>query len=291
MHQYFIARRFFVSALFLIRLFITPSLYAQTQTTERDDGANGAAPPPEELVDLYFAVYVWPATGLLTENTTLAGVPRIFYHSPDGIRRVPAGRNVTSPLMLYRGPMPLELFDGKWVETPPPADAPPDTEPTRAFEKVPVANLEIPAEWKQALLVMFPGQTGPDGGIRILPIRYDVDRVRPDFIRIHNTSDVSLIAEAEGEVFTLPEKGIVNFQSKNRGGHHAFRISFYSLDDQGQPKLRYTTRIVDIEGRSNLYLLYQSDPRRFRLQRVGGHEPPPTPTPEPPRNPESRNRS
>ncbi|MCC5845671.1 MAG: hypothetical protein JJU05_15585 [Verrucomicrobia bacterium] len=277
------------SLLVYITLVLNARIQAQSVQQEPNAETGAVEASPEPVVAFHFAVYVWPASGLLTENSALAGVPRMFYHSPEGIRQVPAGRNVTSPLMPYRGPMPLELFDGKWVEVPPPADAPPDTEPARRFEKTPVAKIEIPPDWRQALLVVFPGQTGPGGSLRVLPLRYDVESVRPDFIRIHNTTGVALMLEAEGQAFNLPQNGILDFQARNRGGHHTFRANFYAVDDQGEPQLRYTTRMVDIEGRSNLYLLYQPDSMRFRLQRVGGHEPPPAPTPPPSPEPPGQN--
>lgn len=244
--------------------------------------------PEENWSKFHFAVYVWPVQGILTENSEVAGVPRIYYQSPEGVRRVPTGRNVTSPLMFYHGPMPLELFDGRRVEVPPPEDAPPGTPPTQTFEKRTLAELEIPENWKQAMLILFPGQEDENGQLRILPIRYDLDVVRPDHVRIHNTTDVPMVLKAEDQEHPLPANGVLDFEPRNDGGHHAFRASFYSLSERGTTRLRYTTRIAIREGQNSLYLLYKKDSRRFRLQRIGGHEPPPTPTPVP--EPESGRR-
>jgi len=269
---------------YLFVLFFCIQLNAQT-SGRNDDPSNQRNLENEEaiedLANLHFAVYVWPETGILTENSQIAGIPRMYYNSPEGIKRIPTARNVASPLMRYQGPMPLELFNGEWVEVPAPEGAPPGTEPTRTMRKTVLTRLNIPDSWTQAMLIVFPGQTDSNGNLRVLPIRYDLDRVQPNFVRLHNTTDVSMVVKVAGEMYALPKKEVLNFQPKGRGGHHAFRVSFYSMNERGEPQLRYTTRMVDIEGRSNLYLLYKQDKRRFRLQRVGGHEPPPTPTPMP----------
>lgn len=149
------------------------------------------------------------------------------------------------------------------------------------LNRIPVASVNFPPDWRQVLLLMFPGQTGPDGGIRVLPMRYDLDRVRPGYVRIYNTTDQLLVGEVGDEIFTLRPHSPLDFRPRGASGHHAFRMNFHSRDAHGEIRLRYTTRVVAQEQSSNFYLLYQVDSRRLRLMRVGGHEPPPTPTPVP----------
>ena len=270
---------FFLASLLLLGLSIPHASSAQASAGNGSEPGKDPEAIYQEGKNFYFAIYTWPVQGILTENSVVAGVPRVYYHSPEGIRKVPMGRNVTSPLMHYRGPMPLELFDGKWVDIPPPEDAPPGTLPTRQFQKKKVADLTLPESWNRAMLIAFPGKTGPDGGIRILPIRYDADKVKTDHVRIHNTTNTRMILDAEDKKYALPANGILDFRPANSGGHHAFRASFYSANQEGKPQLRYSTRMVMKEGESTLYLLYKMGQRRFRLQRIGGHELPPPPDP------------
>lgn len=245
------------------------------------EAAPEAEAPPEPQVDVHFSIYVWPVSGILHEGSDVPGVPRVFYEAEDGMRQVPLARNASSALMRYRGPLPLELFDAERVEVPPPEDAPPGTEPTYTYRKFPVASVNFPEDWSQVLLVMFPGQTDPDGGTRTLPMRYDLDRVRPGHVRIYNTTDENFVGEVEEEQFTIRAHAPLDFRPRGASGHHAFRMNFYGRDRSGDTRLRYTTRVVARETTSNFYLLYKVDSRRLRLMRVGGHEAPPTPTPEP----------
>ncbi|MCC5845236.1 MAG: hypothetical protein JJU05_13385 [Verrucomicrobia bacterium] len=269
---------------FCLLYFIQPVLTAQT--------APSSQPPPEEepqpiqdSVRFNFAIFVWPETGILTEGSEVSGVPRIFYESLEGMRQVPVARNVSSPLMPYHGPLPLELFDIRRIEVPPPEDAPPDTPPTIEIQKYPLASLTVPRSWRQALFILFPGQTDSKGQLRILPIRYDIDQVRPDFIRIHNTTSQSLVLEAQGTVHRLDAQGILDFRPPGSGDFRMFRGNFYGVNPDGTERLYLTSRIVARQGQSNLYLLFEAG-RQLRLLRVGGHEPPPTPTPTPTPEPE-----
>lgn len=269
-------------SLFLRLLLLTSSLSFAQQAPQP------APPPPGPQANVHFSIFVWPVSGILHEGSEIAPIPRVFYELNGELVQVPLARNASSPLMRYQGPLPLELFDVERVVTPPPEDAPPGTEPTITFNRFPVASVNFPANWSQVLFVMFPGQTGPDGGIRMLPMRYDMDQVRPGFVRIYNTTDEPFVGEVGDEQFTIRPHSPLDFRPQGSSGHHAFRMNFHGRDPQGNIRLRYTTRVVAQEHTSNFYLLYQVDRRRLRLMRVGGHEPPPTPTPVPPPPPAPR---
>lgn len=269
----------FLASLLLLAGSIPHTGIARESTEKGSEPGDAPDAADPEQLDFYVTVYTRPVQGILTKNSEPPGIPRIYYQSPEGIRRIPTGRNTTSPLMHYRGSMPLELFDGKWVDGSPPENAPAGTPPPRQFRKKKLAALNLPESWEQAMLMVFPGMTSPDGSLRILPIRYDTAQVPPDSVRIHNTTDTSMIVGAEDETFELPAKGILDFQPANHGGHHAFRASFYSVTEKGNNRLRYSTRIVMREGERTQYLFYRFGPRRFLLHRLTGLEqlPPPEP--------------
>lgn len=239
--------------------------------------------PEEEeadIVDIHFAFFVWQQTGVLTENARVEGIPRIFYQHEQGLRRVPLARNSTTPLLHYRGPMPIEFFDVRRIEVPPPEDAPPETPPTFRIQRYPVATLDVPDTWRQVLFILFPGQRDRNGNVRVLPIRYDLEQVRPDHIRIFNTTRQNILLEAQGELHTLPAQENFDFRPENPAQFNMFRGNFYGRNPDGSSRLMLTSRIIARPESSNLYLLYESG-RQLQLMRVGGHEAPPTPTPVP----------
>lgn len=241
--------------------------------------ADSALEEPQPA-NLHFAFFVWPQAGVLTDQSEIEGVPRIFYQTEDGVRQVPLVRNSTTPLMPYRGPLPIEFFDVRRIEIPPPEDAPAGTPPTFEVRKYPVTSLNVPDNWRQVLFILFPGQRDRQGNIRVLPIRYDLERVRPNHIRIFNTTQQNMMLEAEGELHMLSAQSNLDFRPGNAGDFSMFRGNFYGTNPDGSTRLMLTSRIISRPESSNLYLLYESG-RQLQLMRVGGHEPPPTPTPQP----------
>lgn len=257
---------------------------------ESQSGTEPEEPPPPPVTQVYFSVYVWPIVGILTEESTISELPRLFYDSPDGIKRIKLSRNVATPLMPYKGTLPLTFFDVERIESPPPPDAPPETPARVSYRKIPKMDVSFPESWKQVLLIMMPAGPNQGGGHRMLAMRYDVSRVRAGYIRIYNTTEENLIVVAQDEQYALPALAPLDFQPKNSEGHQVFRLNIFGKDQQNDTvRLRLTTRISSREATSNFYLLYPSTPRRLRLMRVGGHEPPPTPTPVPPEPEDTRN--
>ena len=255
------------------------------RTNERD--VSGPSPPQGRI--RYFSVFVWPVTGVLTEQSEIPQIPELFYQSPDGIRRIPLARNVASPLLPIVGDPPLDFFYAERVEIPPPPESPPGTPPTFTWETTPVQSLAFPESWDQVLFVMMPARSGRGADSQFLPVRYDTARVRPGYVRILNTTAESLIVDVNGELLNLPPNGPVDFQPSAQAEHQVLRINVFGRDERNDSvRLRLTTRISAREATSNLYLLYPDSPRRLRLMRVGGHEPPPTPTPVPPPPPAPR---
>ena len=270
--------------IYLIVFLFLSSLSGLLRAETTEDPENAPPPPPPARLR-YFSVYVWPITGILTEHSEIPTLPRMFYDSPEGVRRVPLSRNVARPLLPYNGSLPIEFFDAERIVSPPPPEAPPGTPPTISWNKTPVTSVTFPESWEQVLFVMMPESGGR--GSQFIPVRYDTARVRPGYIRILNTTSEELVVDVQDQLLPLPAHSPVDFRPRDESEHQVFRLNIYGRDERHDSvRLRLTTRISAREATSNLYLLYPASARRLRLMRVGGHEPPPTPTPVPPPEPD-----
>ncbi len=252
--------------------FLSTGLHANPSATDPEDAAE-----PNE-VDIQFSVYVWPTAGILHENSRLAGVPRAYVQTPDGYQQVPLTRNTATPLLRYRGPLPLELFDVEKTVTPPPAGAPPGTPATITHVRHPRVSVSFPESWQQVMLVVFPGRRNSDGTLLTLPMRYGADYIRPGFIRIHNSTPQNLILQYADQNQPLSGHGFVDIPASEWSNETSLRLNVIGLDPRNRARMLYTTTVNGKVEKSNLYMLYARDTRRLRMLRVGGHKPPPSPS-------------
>ena len=128
---------------------------------------------PEETVEpsyqLVLRYYTWPLTGILHDQMEMPALPRAYLPAPGRPRQVVLARGALTAPIRYRGAKAPELItlipDGKDPET-----------GTPRWKQEVLATPDIPEEWKEALVILFPQSKLADGTWRALPIGNGGDR-------------------------------------------------------------------------------------------------------------------
>lgn len=229
--------------------------------------------PVPARVQVQFSVFVWPTEGILLEDASIAPIPRTFYRTERGNVPVRLIRNAATPLHAYSGELPLVLYDIEEIWTPPPEDAPPETEPTVAYRPIPVIRADFPRSWNRVLLIVFPDRKADDGTLLTLPLPYDMERLRPGMARIYNGSAHTLVLEFPDteHMVILPPYTPLNFDPGTLSDSAFTRVFVYRRNERGDVDMVHTSRLFMDQETTNYYFLYPQGRRRIRLLRVAGH--------------------
>ena len=267
-----------LSAFLLISL--TPaSVFAQSPTpaptptpTQTPEPQPTPEPPPPP-VRVEFSVFVWPTEGILLDDATIAPVPRAFFRTEQGHVPVRLIRNAATPLYSYTGDLPLVLYDVEEVWTPPPPDAPPETEPTVELRPIPVIQASFPRHWRRVMLIVFPGRRSEDGTLLTLALPYDLEQLQPGMARIFNASPETLYLEfPETEhVLTLRANQPVDFHPRRLTETGFARVFVYRQNARGESEMVYTSRLFMDPETTNYFFLYPQRRNRIRILRIAGH--------------------
>jgi len=257
--------------LFLTGLLVCP-LFSQEEPPAPDVTPT-PTPPPVARVE--FSVFVWPTEGILTEESVIPGIPRVFYQSPRGNRPIRLARNTATPLLPYTGTLPLVLYDISEVWTDPPADAPPGTPQTRERIRKPVVRADFPVTWRRAMILVFPGKKNPDGTLVSMALPYDLEKLKPGMARIYNSSDRPLVIQfqdADNRSLALEPFNVIDFTPANLTDKLFSRIFVYGRGGRnGDMQMVHTSKLFFEEDTTNYFFLYPQGKRRVRLLRLGGH--------------------
>ncbi|MCC5843846.1 MAG: hypothetical protein JJU05_06300 [Verrucomicrobia bacterium] len=259
--------------LFMFRMLSAQEGSAPVPTPDSSPTPTPAPRPESPPVQVEFSVFVWPTEGILMEDSRISALPRTFYRTAAGHVPVRLTRNSTTPLYTYRGPSPLVLYDIEEIWTPPPEDAPPETEPTVELRPVPVIRANFPGSWTRVLLIVFPDRKADDGTLLTIPLPYNLDRLRPGMARIHNGSDRTLLVEFPDteHLVTLEPFQPVDFNPRGLSGSGFTRVFVHQRNDRGDIEMVHTSRLFMDPETTNYFFLYPQGRRRIRLLRVAGH--------------------
>ena len=212
------------------------------------------------------------------EDAEMKGLPRVFYASPSGDRRVNLAHNQSTPLLPYRGELPLVLYRMQEVWEDPPADAPPGTPPTVTKVRTPVIQQDFPIDWKRVMILVFPNKRGPSGTMLSFALSYETDVVTKGMARIHNASDRTLVMQfddAKDRPLRLDPNKHIDFDPSKLTENAYSRIFVYENRDRGgerrEMSMVHTSKLFFQEDTSNLFFLYPKGKRRIRIMRIAGH--------------------
>jgi hypothetical protein len=250
-------------------------LLALTGLASRAGDAEGTPmPDPPPPVRILFSVYLWPNTGILSTDTNLVGIPTAYYDSPEGVQSIPLRRNSSTPLLPYQGPQPLTIFAAESRSIPPPDDAPPGTPPTTTVVKKPFITATIPDGLQRVMLLVFPERTNPDGSMMTVVMPYESETLKPGMARIRNATRRTLVMQfdaADGKLLRLPPDEFIDVSPHEIADSLYPRIYVYELGQDGELKLRHSSKLHIEEEKTNFFLLYAKGRHRLRILRLGAH--------------------
>jgi len=228
--------------------------------------------PIPETRTVQFSVFVWPEGGIVNDETTFSGVPRVFYDAPGGhSTMVPLYINRSTPMLTYTGPQPLILYDVERQWIPPPAEAPPGTPPTQQINRTPRVIVKFPDGLNRAMVIVFPSRR--EGTVLesvLLP--YGTERVQPGMTRILNGTDRELalkFSAEDGEPLILRPGRPFDFKPADYSDDPYPRIFLYGLDESRRLRLMHTNRINFQEESSNFFIVIPEGVRRVRIKSLG----------------------
>lgn len=260
----------FLKALILLCLLVNYMVFAQEPVPEPP-----ATPTPPPQAQVQFSVYVWPTQGILMGDAKIAGVPRVFYKSPDGKNQsIHLMRNTATPLMPYTGQLPLVLYDLEEVWTPVPENAPIGTLPTVKLVEKPKINVKFPIDWNRVMVIVFPDKKAPDGTLMNMALPYDQNVLKPGMARIYNGSDIPLVIDfedADNKKLALQPFKVIDFNPANLTKNAYSRIFIYGAGHKGKIEMIHTSKLFFQPDTTNYFFLYSQGNGRIRIMRIAGH--------------------
>jgi hypothetical protein len=232
------------------------------------------------VADVLFSVYVWPTEGILTTDSTVPSLPRTFFTGLQGMERIYLNRGGSSHVHHYRGPLPLELYDveREWVA--PPEDAPPEARPVLMERRIPILRATFPAEARRIVLIAFPHEKDPEGGMVTFPMPVMNTTLRPGDVTLYNADKRPVafsINDSNNPVLLKPYETL--YLQKDSFATVNPRVKIHRRDASGTTRLAASTRMYVDPEKANYFFLYPSGDRHMRLLRVGTHDLPPPPAP------------
>ncbi|GEM_PF-2266576 len=224
--------------------------------------AQEAPVPAEETTPVAYnqvvRFYTWPLQGILHDQMSIPALPDGYVRGENGVKEVVLARGSMSPPFRYRGSDALELVtripDGK------------DPETGKARWKLQtLAQPEIPREWKQAVVVLFPDSTQGDGTWRSLPLETGDLKLPKGGSRYMNTSRRGLVLEVDGKQQPLAPGESMTL-SKSGSGKDRVRLRMYGRNPRTQEvELIYTASHWRKQESGNLYVIYASSATRLKV--------------------------
>lgn len=230
-------------------LLLCPHLFARTNETEasRNQEETEEAPPPP-LHDLMLSFYVWPLKGILPEEFNVPAIPTGYVRDMENVHRLALHRGALTPVIRYRANESPVLFRAEIAER----------DGVRGAVPVPLARPEIPPEWRQAVVLLYPEQRDGAGLWHAVPLHTATLEIPEGHSRILNSTSRGIVVQVDEHMTTLRPGTDVLLSPERLGDKERFRLRIYARADDGRERMIYTNSLPRNPEQNQLLIIHTS---------------------------------
>ena len=212
-----------------------------------------------------FAVYTWPAQGIVAGNTKVKALPRLYFRDDNGVQSMKLARGRTSPYYRYRGTNPLELFR---IEE----QTDPDTgETTQRY--ILYARVTFPAGREFMTVLLFPDRRDPAGLTHAVGLDFHPEKAPKGKATIYNGSrqTVQFIVKEQAYSLAPGQRTILNrsqVEQRRMQGRSLFQLKIAARDHKGQWRSVYGGNHFLNSEAPCLFVIMEYGKRRLQVQQI-----------------------
>jgi hypothetical protein len=154
---------------------------------ERDSVPEPTPTPVPPAYDVLMSFYTWPVRGVMHGGMEIPSIPPVVLRSDSGAVQLPLQRNAQTEAYRYVGHAAPVLAT--------PVSMTVDEEGNRQYQFETVAELEIPREWGQVVVILFPEERNAKGRWRNIVVPASNVLVPDGKLRVINTTRQGLVLE------------------------------------------------------------------------------------------------
>lgn len=243
--------RFCFKILWLI--FIVPWFVVSAQSPPAENGndpENQDIPeaPPLPVYDVMLSFYVWPLKGILPEEFEVPPIPVGYLRDAETIHRVVLHRGALSPAVRYRSPEGPVLFRAEPV----------NRDGTASMTAVPLSRPDIPPEWRQAIILLYPEQQTAEGLWHAIPLHTATLAIPEGHSRILNSTSLGVVVQVEEHMTALPPGADVLLTPSNLGENNRVRLRIFARTPEGRSRMIYTNSLARTADQNQLLVIHSS---------------------------------
>lgn len=227
-----------------------------------------------------FSVYLVAPQGILLRDSDVVGVPRVFYDSPTGQRRVPLYRNQASAFFPYEGPSPLVLYT---LEGENRGNGMDSGRGAGVQRRKMIMEAVLPADHDRVILLASPRQEKEGGVLQTDVLSFDDTVLEEGMVRMFNHTPRSLeiaFKDTPDILFPVDSGSFVDIHMSEVTDSGYPRMYVQEREESGLARLLHTNKLFLEEEGTNLFLILPRGERRVELQRLGAIDTEPSPSEE-----------
>lgn len=246
------------------------------QPSNGEGGDPEPAPTPvPPAYDVLISFYTWPVRGVMHGGMEIPSIPPVVMRSGSGAVVLPLQRNAQTEAYRYTGQEAPVLAT--------PTSVTEDEEGNRRYQFDTVAELKIPREVGQVVVILFPEERNPQGRWRHIIVPASNVLVPDGRLRVINSTRQGLVLEINENYQVIAPLGSLLVDPDTSGTSvrgTRYRLRLHGKDDLDRARLLHTSVYRSNQERGNILIAYE-ERGRVRALRLENHEPPPEPEPAP----------